>query len=65
MPLPWLIAARRARRLAPLAMMAYERWQRMSPEEKERYMKMARQNVDRARAAVEQRRGRRGGGPPA
>ena len=49
--------------------MAYRRWQSMTPEERERYLAMARQYADRGRGAVDQaRRRRRGGagdaGPP-
>jgi hypothetical protein len=52
-------AARTARRAWPYLLMAWERWQALSPEEKERYKKRARQYADRGRRAVDQRRGRR------
>jgi hypothetical protein len=49
-------AARFARRLYPVALAAWERWQRMSPEEKERYRNMARDYARRGRAAADRRR---------
>jgi hypothetical protein len=49
---------RHARRLWPIVMMAWERWQRLSPEERERYKRQARGYADRGRKAIEQRRGR-------
>jgi hypothetical protein len=39
--------------------MAWERWQAMSPEEKERHKRRAREYADRGRRVVDQRRGRR------
>jgi hypothetical protein len=39
--------------------MAWERWQALSPEQKERYKARARGYADRGRRALEQRRGRR------
>ena len=63
MPGPF-VAVRAARRLAPLAMMAYQRWQALSPEEKERYRERAKVYTERgrdvARRAQERRRRRRG-----
>ena len=57
----WIPRMRRyARRVTPLAMEAYRRWQSLSPEEKERYKRQARGYADRGRKALEQRR--RGGG---
>lgn len=57
----WVPRARRyARRLTPLAMEAYRRWQALSPEDKERYKAQARGYVDRGRRALEQSRKRRG-----
>jgi glycogen debranching enzyme len=53
-------AARGARRVWPYVLMAWERWQSLSPEDKERYKKQARGYMDRGRAAVDARR--RGGG---
>lgn len=52
-------AARAARRVYPLLLMAYERWQSLSPEEKERYRAMARRYAERGRSAAEQARERR------
>lgn len=58
----WAPLARRyARRLTPLAMEAYRRWQALSPEEKERYKARARGYADRGRHAVEQARKKRRG----
>lgn len=57
----WIPRARRyARRLTPLAMEAYRRWQALTPEEKERYRQQARGYADRGRQAIEQARRRRG-----
>ena len=47
------------RRLWPLALMAWERWQALSPEQQERYRRQARNYADRGRKAVEQRRKKR------
>jgi hypothetical protein len=51
--------ARAARRAWPVLLMAWERWQALSPEEKERYKKRARDAADRGRRAVEAQRGRK------
>ena len=51
-------ALRSARRMAPVAMELYRRWQTLSPEEKERYKRQARGYADRGRKAIEQRRRR-------
>lgn len=51
--------ARAARRAWPYMLMAWERWQRLSPEEKERYKRRAREYADRGRRSVERRRSRR------
>ena len=57
-------AARGARRLWPYVLMAWERWQSLSPEEKERYKKQARGYVDRGKQTLDaQRRRRPPGGP--
>jgi hypothetical protein len=54
-------AARGARRMWPYLLMAWERWQKLSPEEKERYKARARGYADRGRRAIEaRRRGRPG-----
>ena len=52
-------AAHGARRLWPYVLMAWERWQAMPPEQKERYKRQARGYAERGRKALEQRRGRR------
>jgi hypothetical protein len=39
-------------------MMAWERWQSLSPDEKERYKRRARDYADRGRRVVEARRKR-------
>ena len=52
-------AVRGARRMWPYVLMAWERWQSLSPEERERYRKQAREYAERGRKALEaQRRGR-------
>lgn len=61
MPVAATRAARAARRLAPLALEAYRRWDNLSPEEKERYRQRAREYADRGRHAIDQARARRGG----
>jgi hypothetical protein len=53
-------ANRAARRAWPILLAAWERWQALSPEEKERYKRRARQYADRGRRALEQQRRRRG-----
>jgi hypothetical protein len=52
-------AARGARRLWPYVLMAWERWQALTPEEKERYKKRARGYADRGRKALDAQRRRR------
>ena len=47
------------RRVWPFVMMAWERWQRLSPAEKERYKRQARDYAERGRRAFESRRGPR------
>ena len=49
---------RAARRLWPVVLMGWERWQKLSPEEKERYRRRAREYATRGRRAIEQRRRR-------
>ncbi|MBA3301458.1 MAG: hypothetical protein H0T15_06270 [Thermoleophilaceae bacterium] len=57
-------ATRTAKRLWPLALEGYRRWQNLSPQQKERYMAQARNAADRARRLADQRRrGGRGRGP--
>jgi TRAP-type C4-dicarboxylate transport system substrate-binding protein len=48
-----------ARRAWPVILMAWERWQALPPEQKERYLKHARGYADRGRKAIEKRRQRR------
>jgi hypothetical protein len=48
-----------ARRAWPVVLMAWERWQNLSPQEKERYKQRARAAADRGRRAIEQQRRRR------
>jgi len=50
---------RQLRRLWPYVLMAWERWQQLSPEEKERYKKQAREFAERGRKAYDERRKRR------
>ena len=49
-------ASRGARRAWPLVLMAWERWQKLEPEQKERYMRQARDYAQRGRQAIDQRR---------
>ena len=51
-------AARGARRAWPYVLMAWERWQALSPEDKERYRKQARGYMDRGRKAMDAQRRR-------
>ena len=48
-----------ARRAWPYVLMAWERWQALSPQEKERYKQRARGYAERGRAALRNRRGGR------
>ena len=52
-------AARGARRVWPYVLMAWERWQSLSPEEKERYKKQAREYMERGRAVLDAQRARK------
>jgi hypothetical protein len=52
-------AVTNARRLWPYMLMAWERWQSLPPEQKERYMRQARQAAERGKKALDQRRKRR------
>ena len=54
--LPARQMARGVRRAWPYVLMAWERWQALSPEEKERYKRRARDYGDRGRKALEKRR---------
>jgi TRAP-type C4-dicarboxylate transport system substrate-binding protein len=51
-------AARGARRAWPLVLMAWERWQKLTPEEKERYLRQAREYAERGRRTLQDRRRR-------
>lgn len=51
-------AAHGARRLWPYVLMAWERWQAMSPEQKERYKRQARDYAQRGRKVLDERRRR-------
>ena len=48
-----------ARRAWPVVLMAWERWQALSPQEKERYKRRAREAADRGRRALEKQRRKR------
>lgn len=50
-------AVRLARRGIPIALELYRRWQQLTPEQRERYLRVARDYADRAGAAYERRRG--------
>jgi glycogen debranching enzyme len=52
-------AVRGARRVWPYVLMAWERWQSLSPEEKERYKKRAREYAERGRQTLDAQRRRR------
>jgi hypothetical protein len=49
-------AGRTARRAWPYVLMAWERWQALSPEDKARYRRRARDYAERGRRAVDRRR---------
>ena len=53
-------AARLAKRGIPIAIELYRRWQSLSPEQRERYLKMAREYANKAGDAYAERRGRLG-----
>ena len=59
-------AARLAKRGIPIAIELYRRWQSLPPEQRERYLKMAREYASKAGDAYTERRGRQGpkGGRP-
>ena len=52
-------ASSAGRRAWPLILMAWERWQSLSPEEKERYRQRARDATAKGRAAFDQARKKR------
>ena len=47
------------RRMWPYVLMAWERWQRLPPEDKERYKRQARGYAERGRKVLDERRKRR------
>jgi TRAP-type C4-dicarboxylate transport system substrate-binding protein len=47
---------RAARRAWPIVLMAWERWQKLTPEERERYKRRAQKYAERGRRAVDRRR---------
>ena len=49
-------AARGVRRVWPYVLMAWERWQSLTPEEKARYKKQARGYMDRGKKALDTQR---------
>ena len=55
-------AVRYARRAWPFVLAAYRRWERMTPEEKERYRRAVRQAADRGRKVYRDRMPRGRGG---
>ena len=52
-------AMRFSRRAWPVVLMAWERWQSLSPEDKQRYKKQARGYMDQGRKALDAQRKRR------
>jgi hypothetical protein len=52
-------AVRGGRRVWPYVLMAWERWQSLSPEDKERYKKQARGYAQRGRSALDAQRRRK------
>jgi hypothetical protein len=50
-----------ARRLWPVALEAWRRWDQLSPQQKERYRRMAAEYARRGRDTLASRRGRGGG----
>jgi hypothetical protein len=53
------VLPRAVRRLWPVVLMGWERWQALSPQEKERLKRRARDYGKRGRSAVDRRRKRR------
>jgi TRAP-type C4-dicarboxylate transport system substrate-binding protein len=50
---------RTGRKMWPLMLMAWERWQKLPQHEKDGYKRQAREYAERGRKAVQQRRRRR------
>jgi hypothetical protein len=56
----WAGRARRyARRIVPLALEAWRRWQALPPEQRERYLRQAREYAERGRRVVQEQARRR------
>ena len=51
---------RYARRAWPFILAAYRRWDRLTPEEKQRYQRMVRETAEKGRKAYRERRPPRG-----
>jgi TRAP-type C4-dicarboxylate transport system substrate-binding protein len=51
-------STRAARRAWPVVLMAWERWQSLPPDKKERYKRQAREYAERGRRLVQERRKR-------
>ena len=49
-------AVRHIKRAWPFVLMAWERWQTLSPEEKERYKRRAREYAEKGRQTLSKRR---------
>ena len=52
-------AVRSARRVWPYVLMAWERWQSLTPEEKERYKKQAREFAERGKQTLDAQKRKR------
>ena len=52
-------AVTNARRMWPYLLMAWERWQSLTPEEKERYTRQAREYAERGKKVLDQQRRRK------
>jgi hypothetical protein len=52
-------AVQGVRKLWPFVLMAWERWQALSPAEKERYKRRARDYAGRGKRMIDSRRGKR------
>jgi TRAP-type C4-dicarboxylate transport system substrate-binding protein len=52
-------AARGIRRAWPIVLMAWERWQKLPPHEKERYKRHAQDYAKRGRKLIDERRRKR------
>ena len=52
-------AVTNVKRLWPFVLMAWERWQALPPEQKERYMRQARTYAERGKKSYDERRRRK------